>query len=165
MIADLLSYACWWHLRSSFILQTTYPRSSVTPALAGCRPSGMWRSPCRPPAVVVPTWLEGHTRHDADVALQPVMAPAKVRPGHQGEVHFGLLKPISFIPWFRNGPIGPYPNQGRIQRGGSGARSPSPMTRGAPAPKAKKRQYPSFFANNNQRAALRANRAQSLAGG
>ena len=55
--------------------------------------------------------------------------------------------------------------QGRIQRGGSGARSPSPMTRGAPAPKAQKRQYPSFFANNNQRAALRANRAQSLVGG
>ena len=57
------------------------------------------------------------------------------------------------------------PRQGRIQRGGSGARSPSPMTMGASAPKAQKCQYPSFFANNNQRAALRANRAHSLVGG
>ena len=64
MTADLLSYACWWHLRSSFTLQTTYPRSSVTPALAGCRPSGMWRSPCRPPAVVVDLAWGPHTRHE-----------------------------------------------------------------------------------------------------
>ena len=50
-------------VRSSFILRTTYPQSSVTPPLAGPggrRPPGMW-SPSRPPAVVVATWLEGHT--------------------------------------------------------------------------------------------------------
>ena len=43
-------------VRSSFILRTTYPQSSVTPPLAGPsgrRPPGMWRSPSRPPAVVV----------------------------------------------------------------------------------------------------------------
>ena len=42
--------------RSSFILRITYPQSSVTPPLArpsGRRPPGMWRSPSRPPAVVV----------------------------------------------------------------------------------------------------------------
>ena len=40
--------------------------------------------------------------------------PPKVSLGHPGDVHFGLLKPISFIPWLRNGqiwPKGPYPNQ------------------------------------------------------
>ena len=43
-----------------------------------------------------------------------VVAPPKVRLGHPGDVHFGLLNSISFIPWFRNDPIGPkgpYPNQ------------------------------------------------------
>ena len=44
--------------------------------------------------------------------MAPVMAPPKARPGHPGDVLFGLL--ISFVPWFRNGPIGPkgpYPDQ------------------------------------------------------
>ena len=39
--------------------------------------------------------------------MTPVEAPPKVRPGHPGYVHFGLLKPISIIPRFRSGPIGP----------------------------------------------------------
>ena len=64
----------------------------------------MWRSPSRPPAVVVPTWLEGCTRGMAPVQ---VVAPPEARPGHPGDVHFGLLKSISSIPWFCNGPIGP----------------------------------------------------------
>ena len=55
------------HFKSSFMLQTICPRSSVTPTLAGPsgrRPPGMWRwwSPSRSPAVVVATWLEGHAR-------------------------------------------------------------------------------------------------------
>ena len=69
----------------------------------------MWRSQSRPPAVVVWTWLEDHAR-----GMAPVVAPPKAMPSHPGKAHFGLLKPISFIPWFRNGPIGPkglYPNQ------------------------------------------------------
>ena len=61
-------------IRSSFILQATYPRFSVMPMLAGPsvrRPPGMWRSPSRPPAVVVVTWLEGHTRGMAPVVAKP----------------------------------------------------------------------------------------------
>ena len=87
-------------IRSFFILHTTYPRSSVTPTLAGPsrrRPPGMWRSPSRPRQWWSP-WLEGHTR---GIAL--VVAPQKDRLSHPGDVHFDLLKPISFIPWFRNG--------------------------------------------------------------
>ena len=67
-------------LRSSFILQTTCLRSSVTPMLAGPsgrRPSGMWRSPSRPPAVVFATWLWDHHRG---------MAPAGGF-RHQGSVY------------------------------------------------------------------------------
>ena len=36
------------------------------------------------------------------------------RLGHPGDVHSGLLKPISFFPWLHNGPIGPkvsYPDK------------------------------------------------------
>ena len=54
--------------RSSFILRITYPQSSVTPPLAGPsgrRPPGMWRSPGRPPAVVVDLARGPHTRHGA----------------------------------------------------------------------------------------------------
>ena len=98
---------------SSFILRTTYPRSSVTPTLAGPsghRPPDMWRSPePSPGSTVVPTWLEGHSR-----GMAPVVAPPKARPGHPGDVHFGQLKPISFILWFSNGQIEPkgcYPNE------------------------------------------------------
>ena len=58
--------------------------------------------PSRPPAVVVVTWLGGHTR-----GMAPGVEPPTARLGHPGDVHFGPLKPISFIPWFRNGPIGP----------------------------------------------------------
>ena len=83
------------------------------------------------------------------------------RDGQDSAKQGATVRAVLDSPWA--GRIGQ--DQGRIQRGGSGAWSPSPMTRGAPAPKAQKRQYPSFFANNNQRAALRANRAQSMAGG
>ena len=43
-----------------------------------------------------------------------VVAPPTARLGHWSDVQFGLLKPISFIPWLHNGPIGPkgsYPNR------------------------------------------------------
>ena len=56
-----------------FIFQTTCPRSSVTPTLAGPggrRPPVMWRSRSRSPAVVVATWLKGHTR-----GMVPGVAP------------------------------------------------------------------------------------------
>ena len=91
-------YIYTYSIRSCFILRTTYLQSSVTPTLAGPsgrRPPGMWRSPSRPSAV---QWWQ----------------PPKASLGHPGDVHFGLLKPISFIPWFRNDqnwPKGPYPNQ------------------------------------------------------
>ena len=52
----------------SFILRTTYSQSSVTPPLAGPsgrRPPGMWRSPSRPPTVVVDLAWGPHTRHGA----------------------------------------------------------------------------------------------------
>ena len=55
-------------IRSSFILRTTYPPSSVTPPLAGPsgrHPPGMWRSRSRPPAVVVHLAGGPHTRHGA----------------------------------------------------------------------------------------------------
>ena len=102
------------YLSSCFILQTTCLRSSVTPTLAGPggrRPPGMWCSRSRPPAVVVETWLEGHTR-----GVAPGVAPPSptARLGHPGDVHSGLLKLISFFPWLRNGPIGAkvsYPNK------------------------------------------------------
>ena len=97
-----------------FIFQTTCPQSSVTPTLAGPggrRPSDMRRSGSRSPAVVVATWLEGHTR-----GMVPGVAPPSptARLGHPGDVHSGLLKPISLFPWLRNGPIAPkvsYPNK------------------------------------------------------
>ena len=102
------------YLSPCFILQTTCLRSSVTPTLAGPggrRPPGMWCSRSRPPAVVVETWLEGHTR-----GVAPGVAPPSptARLGHPGDVHSGLLKLISFFPWLRNGPIGAkvsYPNK------------------------------------------------------
>ena len=56
-----------------FILQTTCPRSSVTPTLAGPggrRPPDMWRSRSRSPAVVVANWLKSHTR-----GMVPGVAP------------------------------------------------------------------------------------------
>ena len=97
-----------------FILQTTCPRSSVTSTLTGPggrRPTDMWRSRSRSPAVVVATWLEGYTR--GMVAVVALPSPT-ARLGHPGDVHSGLLKPISFLPWLRNGPIVPkvsYPNK------------------------------------------------------
>ena len=102
------------YLSSCSILQTTCLRSSVTPTLAGPggrRPPGMWCSRSRPPAVVVETWLEGHTR-----GVAPGVAPPSptARLGHPGDVHSGLLKLISFFRWLRNGPIVPkvsYPNK------------------------------------------------------
>ena len=94
------------YFSSCFMLQTPCPRSSVTSTLAGPggrRPPDMWRSRGRSPAVVVATWLEGHTR-----GMAPGVAPPSptARLGHPGDVHSGLLKPISFFPWLRNGPIG-----------------------------------------------------------
>ena len=98
--------------RSSFILRITYPQSSVMPPLAGSsgrRPPGMWRSP------------EPFTGSGGRPGLTATHAawrrwwqPPKASLGHPGDVHFGLLKPISFIPWLWNGqvwPKGPYPNQ------------------------------------------------------
>ena len=61
------------------------------------------------PAVVVATWLESHYR---SMALR--VAPYAASLGHFVDVYFGLLKPISFIQWLCNGPIGPngsYPSQ------------------------------------------------------
>ena len=61
------------------------------------------------PAVVVATWLEGHTRGTASVVTPPT-----ARLGHQDDAHFGLLKHIFIIPCPRNcpiGPKGPYPSQ------------------------------------------------------
>ena len=73
----------------------------------------MWRSRSRSPAVVVATWLEGHTRGMAP-GVAPPSPTALLVLGHPGDVHCGLLKPISFFPWLRNGVIGPkvsYPNK------------------------------------------------------
>ena len=79
---------------------------------SGRRPPGMWRSPSRPPAVVV--HLAGgphaHTCGMAPVVVWYLLMSGSVT----RHVHFGLLKPNAFIPCFRNGPIGPkgpYPNQ------------------------------------------------------
>ena len=79
------------YFSSCFILQTTCPRSSVTPTSAGPggrRPPDMWRSRSRSPAVVVATWdaLEGHTR-----CMTPGVAPPSptARLGHPGGWPFG----------------------------------------------------------------------------
>ena len=75
-----------------------YPVSSVTPGLVGVvhRPCGGRRAAPRQWS----TWPEGHAR-----GMAPVVATSKPKAslGHPGDVHFGLLKPISFIPWLRNG--------------------------------------------------------------
>ena len=98
--------------RSSFILRITYPQSSVTPPLAGPsgrRPPGMWRSPEPSPGSGGPPGLRA-----THAAWRRWWQPQKARLDHPGDVHFGLLKPISFIPWLWNGqvwPKGPYPNQ------------------------------------------------------
>ena len=99
-------------VRSSFILRITYPQSSVTPPLAGPsgrRPPGMWRSPEPSPGSGGPPGLRA-----THAAWRRWWQPHKARLDHPGDVHFGLLKPISFIPWLWNGqvwPKGPYPNQ------------------------------------------------------
>ena len=98
--------------RSSFILRITYHQSSVTPPLAGPsarRPPGMWRSPEPSPGSGGRPGLRA-----THAAWRRWWQPPKASLGHPGDVHFGLLKPISFIPWSRNGqvwPKGPYPNQ------------------------------------------------------
>ena len=98
--------------RSSFILRITYPQSSVTPPLAGPsgrRPPGMWRSPEPSPGSGGPPGLRA-----THAAWRRWWQPQKARLDHPGDVHFGLLKPISFIPWLWNGqvwPKGPYPSQ------------------------------------------------------
>ena len=106
-------------VRSSFILRITYPQSSVTPPLAGPsgrRPPGMWRSPEPSPGSGGPPGLRA-----THAAWRRWWQPQKARLDHPGDVHFGLLKPISFIPWLWNGqvwPKGPYPNQTKpIQNG------------------------------------------------
>ena len=99
-------------LRSSFILRITFPQSSVTPPLAGPsgrRPPGMWRSPEPSPGSGGPPGLRA-----THAAWRRWWQPQKARLDHPGDVHFGLLKPISFIPWLWNGqvwPKGPYPNR------------------------------------------------------
>ena len=97
--------------RSSFILRITYPQSSVTPPLAGPsgrRPPGMWRSPEPSPGSGGRPGLRA-----THAACRRWWQPPKASLDHPGDVHFGLLKPISFIPWLWNGqvwPKGPYPN-------------------------------------------------------
>ena len=99
-------------IRSSFILRITHPQSSVTPPLAGPsgrRPPGMWRSPEPSPGSGGPPGLRA-----THAAWRRWWHPPKARLDHPGDVHFSLLKPISFIPWLWNGqvwPKGPYPNQ------------------------------------------------------
>ena len=56
----------------------------------------------REQAVAVATWLEGH--HSG---MESGMAHPTARLGHPGDVFFGPLIPISFIPLLRDGPIGP----------------------------------------------------------
>ena len=41
----------------------------------------MWRSPNRPPAVVVATWLEGHTRGMAPGVAPPMKRGDEMMPG------------------------------------------------------------------------------------
>ena len=45
--------------------------------------------------------------------------------GHPGDVHFGLLKPISFIPWLRRGLILTKPKGGAIAGAIDGAIAPN----------------------------------------
>ena len=76
-----------------FILQTSLSptRPSATPPLAGPsgrRPPGLWRSPSRPPAVVVATWLEGHIRDMAPVVAHTSQArPPGRRPLWPTQTH------------------------------------------------------------------------------
>ena len=112
-------------VRSSFILRITYPHSSVTPPLAGPsgrRPPGMWRSPEPSPGSGGPPGLRA-----THAAWRRWWQPHKARLDHPGDVHFGLLKPISFIPWLWNGqvwPKGPYPNQTKKSQNGQMLLSP-----------------------------------------
>ena len=101
--------------RSLLSSRHPFPEPQLRPRFlgpSGRRPSGMRRSPGRPPAARRArwsTWPEGHTR-----GMAPVVARPTVRLGHPVDVYFGPLKPIFFISWLRNGPIGPkgsYPNQ------------------------------------------------------
>ena len=89
------------NFRSSFILKTTYPQSSVTPPLAG--PSG--RRLTGHVAVTEPSPGSGGRPglRDTHAAWRRWWQPPKASLDHPGDVHFGLLKPISFIPWLRNG--------------------------------------------------------------
>ena len=102
-------------VRSSFLLRIAYHQSSVTPPLAGPsgrRPPGMWRSPEPSPGSGGRPGLRA-----THAAWRRWWQPPKVSLGHPGDVHFGLLKLISFIPWLRNGqiwPKGPYPNQTKV---------------------------------------------------
>ena len=112
--------------RSSVILRTTYPRSTVTPTLAGPRgrrPPGMWRSPNRPLAVVVATWLK--VTHAAWRRAGAVVAPPIyiIQPGSATRATstsaYSVLRPIIFIPWLRNGHIGlkvSYRNKKRLRK-------------------------------------------------
>ena len=74
----------------------------------------MWRSPEPSPGSGGPPGLRA-----PHAAWRRWWQPQKPRLDHPGDVHFGLLKPISFIPWLRNGqnwPKGPYPNQKKIKK-------------------------------------------------
>ena len=69
----------------------------------------MWRSPEPSPGSGSPPGLRA-----THAAWRRWWQPQKASLDHPGDVHFGLLKPISFIPWLWNGqvwPKVPYPNQ------------------------------------------------------
>ena len=97
-----------------------YPPDNLSPILCHAHVSWTWWTSSTghvavtepfPDRVVVANWLKSHTR-----GMVPGVAPPSptARFGHPGDVHSGLLKPISLFPWLRNGPIGPkvsYPNK------------------------------------------------------
>ena len=96
-----------------------YPPDNLSPILCHAHVSrAWWTSSTGHVAVTEPFPGSGGrdlaggslTRHGAGVARPSPTA----RLGHPGDVHSGLLKPISFFPWLRNGPIGPkvsYPDK------------------------------------------------------
>ena len=94
-----------------------YPQDNLSEVLchtplagpSGRRPPGMWRSPEPSPGSGGRPGLRA-----THAAWRRLWQPPKASLDHPGDVHFGLLKPISFIPWLRKGqnwPKGSYPNQ------------------------------------------------------
>ena len=97
--------------KSLFILWITGPCSSVRPSLT----RAWWLSATGyvadfepPPGRGGRQWLGSLPR------LRRGWHPTQLLTGHPVDSHFGLLFPISFIPWLCNGPKGPkkpYPTQ------------------------------------------------------